>query len=633
MTKIPKPLLKSLAIIDSVLLFVFLAYFLNVIFDSLAALTNSFLAFLLCFPLNIIFYSGILPSLIDLVTEERFIISFPLFQENLKAFWKIYLTFQIITLGLSVITPGFIFKYLGISSELTHLFLKFFSFYLLCAYLFFKKYLEPKKLSLNSINISYANSLLFVCTFLLQLTVFCLPLITEVNFRHMANILGFLNSLLDFFGFIYFGNVLYHSSPPKNQPKELFLINPMVGSVFASIALSYVRNYPPVFVIFKALTPKNYKIQEFNRVLWQKNFYKPDVLVAITCYSSNCYEAYKIALEFKRRGAKVVMGGPHVNYFPEEALNYCDSVVVGNAESVWKDIVKDYEAGTLKQKYFKEVTAQNHGEIFHELIQSPPEMIKEFLEPTRGCKFKCHFCAIPGLNNQQFEINPVEEIKQLIQKIRYKYDFVSFRDNNIFNDPDYVRDLFKTLKPLKIRWDAGTSIDIAQNVETLKLAKESGCTGLAIGYEIYGGSLENQQKGKFALVEKYLDYSHRIKQLGIQIKAHYILGFESDSFQNLSDFWRFCFKVMPSITALSLLTPIPGSKLFLDMLAQNRLTNLNWKHYNFHELVFRHQKMNRRLLSLTFPLIRTFFFFTTSSMGFRLLFISTCLIFLTFILK
>ena len=59
-----------------------------------------------------------------------------------------------------------------------------------------------------------------------------------------------------------------------NYEKELFLINPISGGVLDGIAFLFVRSYPPVFVVLKALS-KGYKFREFNRLIWRERYYSP----------------------------------------------------------------------------------------------------------------------------------------------------------------------------------------------------------------------------------------------------------------------------------------------------------------------------------------------------------------------
>ena len=109
--------------------------------------------------------------------------------------------------------------------------------------------------------------------------------------------------------------------------------------------------------------------------------------------------------------------------------------------------------------------------------------------------------------------------------------------------------------------------------------------------------------------------------MGIMIKAHYIFGFESDTFKHLWKFWKFCFTINPFATVLSILTPFPGSQFYYDMIKNDRITNLNWRHYGSQTLVFNHPHVHNAILARVYPFIFLFFLFTTSKLGYVLLFL------------
>lgn len=136
--------------------------------------------------------------------------------------------------------------------------------------------------------------------------------------------------------------------------KELILISPPVSSylIRASIFLMYGSYTPLSLHVLAALTPKEYKITFIHRKLfWRRKDFTRGVLVGIACVTSSAPVAYKIADRYRRAGAFVVMGGLHVSVLPEEALQHCHSVVIGEAESVWPQVIKDFENGSLKRIY------------------------------------------------------------------------------------------------------------------------------------------------------------------------------------------------------------------------------------------------------------------------------------------
>jgi len=315
---------------------------------------------------------------------------------------------------------------------------------------------------------------------------------------------------------------------------------------------------------------------------------------------------------------------------------FCDSVVIGQAEGVWSQVIRDYENGELKAQYKGAASDADFAQVQEELLNSPAFISKEFLETSRGCKFRCHFCTIPANSDGKIRFQSINNFVEIIKKIKPHYHEVTFIDNNIYSDPGYAKELFIALKPLKIRWRSECSIDIGKNLELLKLARQSGCELLGIGFEISGSSLEKKQGGKFAMSQKFLEYTKNIKKAGIKIKGQFIFGFDSDNLKTLFALWRFVFSIRPRVTALSVLTPLPGAGVYRDMLNGNRIISLNWRSYTCHKLVVSHPYLNPKWMTFFYPLLQVFFFLTTSSLGlviFGACFINIVSFFVVFLIK
>lgn len=620
-------LIKSFQILHSLILSFVIAFLLEPsILSSYVIISPNLVFFqilsvvlvVLLIPAQIYFYSGIYGVFLEIAAGETFLITRKQFHKNAKQFWKIYLSLSILPFFLHFLS----FVFLGSQSHTLDFVKIHTSAILTCliAIAFLQhKYLKPLKLSLRKIKISAGNLFILSILIVLHLSTYYFPFLLD-SFPDIDRILLFISKYLNMLTFIFVAHLFLENYPEitvkyQNQ-KELILINPGGGGILTGLATMVNREYPPVFVVLKALTPPDYKITEFNRVRWHQHYYQSHKLVAITCYTSNSAEAYKLAKEFKRHGSTVIMGGPHVTYMTDEALQFCDSVVVGEAEGIWPQILKDYEANCLKQIYTGQSMEEYHKVVHQYLLKSSPDIIKSFLETTRGCKFRCHFCSIPNLSGGTVRNKPPLEVVELLQKIKHHYSRIAFLDNNIYSDPNYAKELFEALKPLKIKWQSFCTIDIAKNEKLLTLAKESGCDMLAIGYEITGDSPEQEQRGKFAMAERYLSYSQKIKDAGINIRSGFIWGFDSDKYQSLLNIWKFALAIKPAIAVMSLLTPIPGTKLFNDMAKANRLKNINWRHYAALDMIFEHPNLNYRIVSqIFFPYIAALFFLTTSRKG------------------
>jgi radical SAM superfamily enzyme YgiQ (UPF0313 family) len=96
-----------------------------------------------------------------------------------------------------------------------------------------------------------------------------------------------------------------------------------------------------------ALTPAEWTVTVFDEQVQEIDFDRPTDLVAITAWTLHSLRAYDIAAEFRRRGVTVIMGGPHVFFYPEESAENCDAVGIGEAEPIWAQMLADAAAGRL----------------------------------------------------------------------------------------------------------------------------------------------------------------------------------------------------------------------------------------------------------------------------------------------
>ena len=95
---------------------------------------------------------------------------------------------------------------------------------------------------------------------------------------------------------------------------------------------------PLALTTLAAITPKDIEIAIVDENIETLNFEEKVDLVGITGMTCVIPRAYEIADEFRARGIKVVIGGIHASFLPEEAIQHCDSVVIGEAEEIWEDV-------------------------------------------------------------------------------------------------------------------------------------------------------------------------------------------------------------------------------------------------------------------------------------------------------
>jgi radical SAM superfamily enzyme YgiQ (UPF0313 family) len=399
--------------------------------------------------------------------------------------------------------------------------------------------------------------------------------------------------------------------------KELILINPLCGNVFVRYLYSLLFGFviPQGLYTLAALTPPGYNIRIFSyKWFWGRRDFPAGALVGITCISSNVRAAYQLALRYRRAGAFVVMGGSHVSCLPDEALEYCDSVVVGEAESVWKELVSDFERGVLKKKYVGQPLDDFFTPAFDYFMRLPPlELFSAGIQTTRGCKYHCEFCAHPFVKYRNVKLHQVLDLIRRVKPIA-RYFPVYFRDDNVYSNPKYAKALFKALIPLRIRWASAASLDIAFDEEALQLAKDSGCVLLFIGFEtIYPEQFVKTSLGqKVRTSADLLAAIRKVQSYGISVRGAFILGFDD---YGHADYWKllwFIIRARLHFAAASILTPFPGTKLRERLKKEGRIITDDWNKYDATQVVIRPARMSPAALAGWFIVMRICFLFAST---------------------
>ena len=124
---------------------------------------------------------------------------------------------------------------------------------------------------------------------------------------------------------------------------KITLIKPNIGRREHSLYVDNASMEPLQLGILAALTPKDVEVVLYDDRLEPIPYDEPTDLAAITVETFTARRSYEIAAEYRKRGVKVLMGGIHVTLIPEEVAEHCDSIMVGDAEDKWADMVDNHE--------------------------------------------------------------------------------------------------------------------------------------------------------------------------------------------------------------------------------------------------------------------------------------------------
>ena len=334
--------------------------------------------------------------------------------------------------------------------------------------------------------------------------------------------------------------------------------------------------HPLCFAILKSLTPPDVETVFYDERLEDIPFDESTDLVAMTVETYTARRSYQIASEFRQRGIPVVMGGYHPTFLPDEALQYADAVVTGDAEGIWPQVIEDARRNTLQKIYSRDSFAPLGGLIPDRTIfQGKRYTPVSLVQYGRGCRYNCNFCSIRAFYGSNLRQRPVNEVVDEIKRLRRKFVFLV--DDNIFVDTEKAIELFEALIPLKILWSCQVSIDIANDPELVRLMKRSGCVNALVGFESLNQDSLKQMRKSWNL--QYGDYESSIKvfrDAGIMIYGTFVFGYDQDTVDSFDEAVEFAIRNKFYLANFNPLTPTPGSDLYTQLERERRLIHDRW---------------------------------------------------------
>lgn len=353
-----------------------------------------------------------------------------------------------------------------------------------------------------------------------------------------------------------------------------------------------------------AATPEGHELRYFEAEgdgKEPREAYECD-LVAISTFSAQVFEAYAIADRLRAAGVKVAMGGLHVSVLPEEAAAHADYVAIGEGEHVWPRVVEAAQRGESPRCFRASdepsVDVAQLAVPRYDLLAERPYN-RFTVQTTRGCPWRCDFCASTVMLTQRYRKRPVADVVRDVQAILAVRPgaFLELADDNTFVDKEWSRELVRALTPLGVRWFTETDISVADDEELLRLLARSGCRQLLIGLEspdaasVEGVELHSNFKARRA--DRYAEAVERIQSHGITVNGCFVLGLDGHDTGIFERVREFAEETALYEVQITYLTAFPGTPLYSRLLAEGRVLEPGrWDLCTLFDINFRPARMS-----------------------------------------
>ncbi|MDO9211848.1 MAG: radical SAM protein [Deltaproteobacteria bacterium] len=389
---------------------------------------------------------------------------------------------------------------------------------------------------------------------------------------------------------------------------RLYLINPSNPLVsMVKVKESRWNRYrvwkPLSLMVLAGLTPPEWEISIVDENLGAPDYPampRPNV-VGITAFTSQANRAYEVATHFRRLGVPVVMGGIHATMCVDEVREHVDSVVTGEAEGIWPQVLEDARHGSLNRRYDGGLAELNDVPFArHDLLATGYAFGS--IQTTRGCPLNCSFCSVTAFNGAHYRQRPIPDVVREFQSVREKLVLV-VDDNLIGTRPEHIaraKDLFRAMARANLRkeWVAQATINFADDEELLALAAKAGCSGVFIGFESPAPEGLRELGKKFNLL-KGRDFRasvRRIQRHRMLVAGSFIIGLDIDEpgiGKRIAEVAR---GYGVDYLNVLFLTPLPGTRLWDQMKSEDRIAldafPEDWKYYTLTFPVARYKHLS-----------------------------------------
>ena len=326
-------------------------------------------------------------------------------------------------------------------------------------------------------------------------------------------------------------------------------------------------------------------------------------LVGLSSTTSTTPATYAIADGLRRRRIPVIVGGSHVTFMADEALEHVDYVARGEGgETIMAELVEALQ-GARELESITGLSFKRDGAIVHNPLHEPcadldtlpfpdltliaghERLINTPIMTSWGCPFACNFCSVTAMFGRKYRFRSAESVIAEIKDKRPTRIF--FYDDNMAADKKRLKQLLRMMidEGLVIPWSAQVRTDVVRDRELLDLMQESGCEIVYLGLEsVNQATLDGYEKAQ--TVDDIVEGIRLLHEYGIRSHGMFVLGADTDDVQTVRDTVTFAIKNRIDTVMLNILTPLPGTPQYEELDAAGRIFDKRWQLYDAHHVVF-----------------------------------------------
>ncbi len=346
--------------------------------------------------------------------------------------------------------------------------------------------------------------------------------------------------------------------------------------------------------ILAAITPADIEVNLTDDNVGQSIDYDERVdLVAISCFTPQAQRAYAIADEYRKRGTRVVLGGIHPTFKPDEALLHADAVCIGEGEPLWPHILEDAKDNRLKKVYKTEKEYNLSAFPIPKREIFPDEIYKwdaHLVLTMRGCPARCSGCPIPEKEGHRFRFRPVDNIIDDITHMPYREFY--FTDDTVMlpgkRNQKFLLNIMKRTGELNAKIFLASTMMMVHDYNFYAALKKGGASSM---YTVFG--FDRVSKKLFSDEctreewQKSVDLVRMIEDNGIHFFASYGIGFDDQNRKVVDRILKFSEEAKIDLAEFFINTPFPGTPFGLKAEKEKRILHRNYDLWNHANVVFK----------------------------------------------